>query len=240
MRKALLAAMAACAMVVPNIGNAAATEKFTIMGSTLISNPGEGDMGAPCATGGFKNDNQCQKAVFSRHARCAYLEARPQAQTGRTGQLGYVFKIDATKVRGLDLEDERDNKRLDLVVTNTLGTNVGGTAMDVPDVDVNFYATLGACASDYEGPQNIYVPLDGKGPEPLISGFVSKTKYTSLGNEMNKVFPGGSYESIDTGQLKRANVYWAIVTVVGAAGPEGTKVSMTCEPACADGWFIQV
>lgn len=242
MRKALLAAMATAAMVVPTAGNAAATETFTIMGTATPAQPGQGDAGAPCVTGGMTDQNKCQKAVLTRVARCAWVtpETRPQAQSGRTGQLGYVFKINALAIRGADPEDERDNARMDLKVVPPVGT-IPVNGWELPDVDVTFYASLGACASDYEGPSNVYVPLGGKGPEQIEDGFVSQGRYTSMGDEIGKILPGGSYLDINTGAPKKTNSYFAIVTVIGASGPAGTKVSMTCRLSggvCPDGWFV--
>jgi hypothetical protein len=246
MRKALLAAMAACALVAPGTGHASNHLTFTLMAPVTTSpTTAPLEKPTPCASSLLANANQCQKMTWTRLARCAWLNAKDQAQSGTTGQIGYVFKIDATKVRGTSVDDDRDNKAFDLVVTNKLVTNTPGM-MDVPDVDVAFYASLGDCVAAVEGPNNTYIPVGGKNPETLISNTVARGSYNGPGDELNSTFPSGAFEKIDGTGLGRVNSYWAIVTIFGGTVPGGTNVSMTCKGtasnpgACLAGWATRL
>jgi len=253
MRKALLAAAAACSMIAPSMSHAANSESFTILGPVTPA-PSTGTFGAPCATGGFDDDiPQCQKPTYTRLARCAYLTDPGTAQTGRDGVIGYVFKIDATKVRGADREDDRDNKWFSLEVTSAKHVSNTPGKMDVPDVDVAFYADLGVCASDVEVTADVYVPVGGLGPQTLKDSFVARGTYNGLGDEINMSFPSGAYEPLDNPTVIRyASSYYAIVTIFGGtSGPDGTNVKITCKghgpylshptgnPGdCVNGWYV--
>ena len=252
MRKALLAAAAACSMLIPSMSHAANTESFTIL-APVTHSPTTPPVSAACVAGGFSDEFQCQKTTWARLARCAYLADAGTAQSGRDGVIGYVFKIDALKVRGLDKEDDRDNKWFTLQVTSPkLATNTPGK-MDLPDVDVAFYANLGACASDVEGPADTYVQVQGLGPQTLKDSFVAKGTNAGPGDEINVTFPSGAYEPLENPTIVRyASTYFAIVTIFGGtSGPAGTDISITCKghgaylghptgnPGdCLAGWYL--
>lgn len=252
MRKALLAAAAACSMLVPSMSQAAPSESFTIM-APVTHSPTTAPVTAACAAGGFNDQFQCQKTTWTRIARCAYLTDPANAQSGREGVIGYVFKIDALKVRGADREDDRDNKWFSLEVTSPkLATNTPGK-MDLPDVDIAFYADLGVCASDVEVTADVYVPVGGLPPQTLKDSFVAKGTYAGPGDEIDVTFPSGAYEPLENPTIVRyATSLYAIVTIFGGtSGPDGTNIKITCKGhgaylghptgnpgACLNGWYL--
>jgi hypothetical protein len=234
MRRALFGAALAALAIVPTTSNAADTalrKEFHIQAPVPVTVGTNADnngrpIGAPCATGGFEDDYDCQKSTYTRVARCLYLTDPATAQSGRNGKVGYVFKINATQVRGADLNDDRDNRQFDLVVTNKTHSS-GPGQIALPDVDIAFYADLGVCASDVEGPSGAYVPLQGLGPTQLIGSFPAKAIHNGLGDEVNKLFPSGAYhpQSNPTATLY-ASSYYAIVTIVGGAEAD---IYISCE-----------
>lgn len=246
MRKALLAAAAACSMIVPSTGHAATNLSFTIM-APVSPAPSTAGVTARCVTEGFANTRACQKPTYTRLARCLFTEARGEAQDGRVGQIGYVFKIKTQRTNGgetsISASNPRNNATFSLSVTNALHKNNPGK-VTVPDVDVVFYADLGVCASDVELPSDIFIPVAGDGPTPIEDSAYTFGSHTGLGDERAD-FPDGAYIPIGAVNPVMSTEYWAIVTIFGGTIPQdGAKINMTCTlnsgAECPAGWFATV
>lgn len=251
MRKVLLAAVLAAAMAPLQSANAVPKSETFHIDYPVVTYPVPNDprynpgiMSAQCATSGVSDGSKCQKSTWARLARCLYLEQPSTAQSGRNGTVGYVFKIDATKVRG-NLTDDRDNNTFDLVVTNKTVDKAGGTLISTPDVDVVFYQSLGVCQSDIEQ-SGVVIPVQGNGPVGFESNLVYSGSYNTYGDELGKAFPSGAYKDpSDPTVIRYANQYFAIVTIVNGVD---ANIRFTCKHAlwngatrdCGDGWFKQL
>lgn len=241
MRKALLAVAAAATMIVPSTSQAANAKTFKIL-APVTPAPTTDQVSAPtpCVQQGLGSEYHCQKAPYTRLARCLYLTDSSQAQDSTTGKIGWVFKVDLTKVRG-DLNDDGDNKTFNLTVENALQKNIGGTPLDLPDVDIAFYVDLGVCASDLELPRDNTVPLLGAGPQTLQNSTKARGSYYGFGDEMNKRFPSGAYLPLanpNPENVQYANVVYAIVTLYGGTvPPDGATVKMQCNQCTDATWF---
>ncbi|MFP5223972.1 MAG: hypothetical protein ACLGH3_00195 [Actinomycetota bacterium] len=232
MKKAFLAAILA-ALLVPVQAQADSTVEVTIVGSTAA----QGVTVAQCAGSGLGHAT-CQKTTVSRHARCAYLLDKNTAQSGGTGQLGFVFKIDPFKTLSYDSQTaissgnitDGNNRLFNLVVLDwAAGAPVTPTSpVTVPDVDVVFYTSLGDC----QGQPSDAAPTIGSNPtQPDSSSpFYPPGSYTGFGNETSKQFPSARYIN-DLNKPTASTQMWAIVTVIGGAN---TKVRFRC-PDCPTG-----
>lgn len=243
MRKALVIAVLAATMTSFQ-HSSAAVETFNIAVPTPVS--GTGGTGPACF--GFENKEQCQKATAAIAARCGFVLSGGSSQTPAGGVNGFVLKIKTADIGGSLTGDsnyhEEDNKKFDLIVTNKAVTNQPGH-MDLPDVDVSFYADLGSCPSDQTvtvpgANQDVDVPV---GPTPITfePRVHTRGSYNGYGDELNMLFPGGWYSDRDNPTIrKRAASYYAVVTIVGGAN---ATVSFKCKAnsplnpgACPASW----